>query len=268
VGELNRPEALLLDFGGVVVTTTRRPTWSADLAGEIHDRLVASGCTALSVEQVRIDIESGAIADAHWKNAMSRPREPRELTHREFWADFVAADWPPAALAWVTAEATALCRRKGELRQDRTNRSGIHELLDAAAAIGVPVGIVSNALSGAVHRDHMERHGLDKRVAVQVYSDEVGIRKPHPGMITMAAAALGVPVERTWYVGDNYDRDVLCGRRAGVGAAVLMTAAGTEDRPFPVSAEPDAVVADPAALRELLLAACAVEPMGDRRGAP
>lgn len=256
MGELTlvRPRALLLDFGGVVVTTAGRPTWQVELAAEIHERLPEG---APSVERIRTDIAAGAVADSAWKNAMSRPREPRELTHREFWADFVAADWPAAALAWVTAEATALCKRMGELRSVRTDRPGIGELLDAAGALGVPVGIVSNALSGAVHRDHMERHGLDKKVALQLYSDEVGIRKPHPGMITTAARALGAPVGATWYVGDNFDRDVLCGRRAGVGAAVLMEDTGTYDRPFPVPVEPDAVVADPYGLLALMERACA-----------
>lgn len=254
---LVRPRALLLDFGGVVVTTVRRPSWSAELAAEIHACLPARGRAALSVERIGTDIESGAAADSRWKDAMSRPREPRELTHREFWADFVAADWPAPALAWVTIEATALCRRMGELRAERTGRPGIEELLEAADAMGVPVAIVSNALSGAVHRDHMQRHGLDKKVALQLYSDEVGIRKPHPGMITMATDALDVPVDTAWYVGDTFDRDVLCGRRAGVGAAVLMEARGTYDRPFVVPVEPDAVVADPPGLHRLLVAACA-----------
>lgn len=254
---LVRPRALLLDFGGVVVTGSPRPTWAAELAAEIRADLVAAGGTTLDLDRIRTDVESGVVAEGHWKDAMSRPLEPRELTHREFWADFVAADWPAPALAFVTAEATALCRRMGELRQERTDRPGIHELLDAASTLRVPVAIVSNAQSGAVHRDHLQRRGLDKRVALQVYSDEVGIRKPHPGMITTATDALGVPVATAWYVGDNFDRDVLCGRRAGVGAAVLMEAAGTYDRPYPVPVEPDAVVADPHGLRELLVAACA-----------
>jgi HAD superfamily hydrolase (TIGR01549 family) len=183
---------------------------------------------------------------------MSRPREPAELTHRQFWADFVAADWPAPALAWVTAEATALCRRMGELRQERTFRPGLHDLLDTADALGVPVGIVSNALSGVVHRDHLRRHGVDSRFAVQVYSDEIGIRKPHPGMITAAADALGVPVGSVWYVGDNVDRDVLCARRAGAGAAILVEDKGTHDPPFRPFVQADALLPDLPALNALL----------------
>jgi D-glycero-D-manno-heptose 1,7-bisphosphate phosphatase len=40
-------------------------------------------------------------------------------------------------------------------------------------------------------------------------------RKPEPGMLLDAAAALGLDLSRSWMVGDRW-RDVDCGRRAGV----------------------------------------------------
>ncbi|MEO6090087.1 MAG: HAD family hydrolase [Umezawaea sp.] len=249
---LTRPSALLLDFGGVVVTGASRPGWSAELAAEIHAKFTLIGFEEPAEERIRQDVEYGRAADGQRKDSVSRQSEPRELTHRQFWSDFVAADWPAPALAWVTAEATALCKRMGELCHDRQFRPGLHDLLDTADALGIPVGIVSNALSGAVHRDHLRHHGLDARFAVQVYSDEVGIRKPHPGMITTAADALGVPVGSTWYVGDNFDRDLLCARRAGTGAAILVEDARTHHPPFMPFARPDALLPDLHALRTLL----------------
>jgi N-acetyl-D-muramate 6-phosphate phosphatase len=264
--QLTRPAALLLDFGGVLVATTKRPGWSVELATELYGEFTDAGLTGLTAADLQADIEAGAAADAHWKNAMSRPAAPRELTHREFWADFVAADWPSAQRSWVTAHATALCKRMGELRQDREHRDGIPELLEAARAAGIPVAVVSNALSGAVHRDYVERTGLVKHLTVQVYSDEVGIRKPNPEMILIACRALGVPVERCWYVGDNFDRDVVCGRRAGAGATILMEAPGTYRRPYVVRDVPDAVVPDAVALRNLLLTHLTEESDDHHRG--
>ncbi|MFC0624016.1 HAD family hydrolase [Kribbella deserti] len=248
--ELIQPSALLLDFGGVVVSTAKRAGWADDLARAIHPRLGS----ALSLDDVRSDIEAGASADSQWKNAMSRPLAPRELTHAEFWADFVAADWPAEPRAWVTEHATELCRRMGELRQTRTVRPGMAELLDTADDQGLVVAIVSNALSGQVHRDFLEQQGLSARFALQVYSDEAGVRKPNPEMIGIAVRELDVSPGLVWYVGDNFDRDVVCGCRAGAGATILMEAKGTYDTPFAVRAVPDAVVADPYELRELLLA--------------
>jgi D-glycero-D-manno-heptose 1,7-bisphosphate phosphatase len=40
-------------------------------------------------------------------------------------------------------------------------------------------------------------------------------RKPEPGMLLDAAAALGIDLSRSWMVGDRW-RDVECGKRAGV----------------------------------------------------
>ncbi|NUT32729.1 MAG: HAD family hydrolase [Hamadaea sp.] len=246
------PRALLLDFGGVVVQTVHRDTWADDLAAEVAAMLHACGCRDLGLDEIRRDVVAGAKADSAWKNAMSRTTDPAELTPVMFWADFVAVDWPVQARAVVTSQAWLLCRRMGELRSVREARSGLGELLTWCAERQLPVAIVSNALSGVVHRDWLASAGLDKLFALQVYSDEVAIRKPHPEMIGIACRSLGVPPADSWYVGDNFDRDVVCGRRAGVGATILMTARDTYDRPFEVAAEPDAVVADPAALLELL----------------
>jgi len=40
-------------------------------------------------------------------------------------------------------------------------------------------------------------------------------RKPEPGMVFDAAAALGLDLKRSWMVGDRW-RDIDCGRRAGL----------------------------------------------------
>jgi len=253
--DLGAPRALLLDFGGVVVQTTSRPSWRAELAAEVHRQLVAAGGSSLSVDDIAVDIEAGAAADSAWKNAMSRPRNPSEMTHRMFWGDFVASDWPDSAREVVLAHATLLCHLMGRLRSDRAVRPGMDELLTAADDAAIPVGIVSNALCGDVHREYLAEIGWDKRFALEVYSDEVGVRKPNPEMVHIACRALGVQPDETWYVGDNFDRDVVCGRRAGAGTVVLMEARATYRRPYPVRDQPDVVVADPYGLLALLAAA-------------
>jgi D-glycero-D-manno-heptose 1,7-bisphosphate phosphatase len=45
-------------------------------------------------------------------------------------------------------------------------------------------------------------------------------RKPAPGMVLDAAAALGLDLTRSWLVGDRW-RDVDCGKRAGVRTVFL-----------------------------------------------
>jgi HAD superfamily hydrolase (TIGR01549 family) len=239
--------ALLLDFGGVLAEVDSRAGWPAELARTVRERLGPDAPATLDA-----DLAAGVAAYGRWGDAMSRPWAPRELTHERFWTDFVAADWPAPARDTVAQHATELCHRLGRLRHAFSLRPGVPELLAAAAGQGIALAVVSNTLCGAVHREFVAAAGLTGHFAVQVYSDEVGVRKPNPELIRRAAGAVGVPVQDAWYVGDTWSRDVLCGRRAGVGCTVLMRSTRTDtDLAYP-RPEPDLVVADPAELQARL----------------
>ena len=80
--------------------------------------------------------------------------------------------------------------RFGALRYAFSLRPGVPELLAETAARGIPLAVVSNTLCGAVHRDFLAAAGLGDRFAVQLYSDEVGVRKPNPELIRRAASAV------------------------------------------------------------------------------
>ncbi|KQZ15124.1 haloacid dehalogenase [Mesorhizobium sp. Root554] len=248
------PRALLLDFGGVIVETTRIVDWENRLAEKVETVLDRAGARValLSRQRIVADIQAGCIADSHWKNAMSRTLSPPELTYEQFWGEFVGADWPADAREAVLAEARELCRRMGHLRSDRKLRDGMQELLERCDAASISVGIVSNALSGQVHLDFLDDIGWTDRFAVKIHSDEVKVRKPNPEMIWLACREIGVDAGDAWYVGDNFDRDVLCGVRAGIGGNILMEAKGTYDMPYDLGLKPDAIVATPRHLLALL----------------
>ncbi|GAA3651787.1 HAD-IA family hydrolase [Microbacterium marinilacus] len=247
------PRALLLDFGGVLFQTAKRPEGRDELAASLADRLARAG-SPVPAAVLRGSLDAGLAALKHWKHASSRRLEPREMGHREVVGDFLAADLPPAARAVLVAEAPEVLAELNVTLSVHTVRPGIRALLAEAQRRGIPLGIVSNAHSGRSHRQLLEAHGLADAFAAQVYSDEVGMRKPHPGMIDLACAALGVAPQEAWYVGDTQDRDVVAGRRAGVGAVVLTTSQHTDSPPFAVVDEADAVFATPAGLHEALAA--------------
>jgi N-acetyl-D-muramate 6-phosphate phosphatase len=102
-----------------------------------------------------------------------------------------------------------------------------------------------------VHRDFVERAGLADRFAVQLYSDEAGVRKPNPELVLRAARSLGVGPDQCWFVGDTWSRDVRAARRARVGTTVLMRSASTEASP-PPGLDVDHEITDGHALRALL----------------
>jgi HAD superfamily hydrolase (TIGR01549 family) len=240
VTTLSPPKALLLDHGGVLMRTVRHPERLAGFADRVL-ALVGPGA-GLDHDSVLSDITSGRAAYGAWKNGSVRSPAPREIGHRELWEDLIAADWPPAARTLVGAEALPLCREMTLAEGDKQVAPGMAETLRLARAHGVRTGVVSNTLLGSLNRELARRLGTDPYLDVQVYSDEVGLRKPAPEIIRMAARALSVEPADCWYVGDNYDRDVVCGKRAGVGVTVLMRPAARRDpaaRP-----QPDVEVAD------------------------
>jgi FMN phosphatase YigB (HAD superfamily) len=251
------PRALLLDFGGVVVTTTARADWVHTLATTVLELAAAAG-HRLDRDEVEASLRAGRSALSMWKNAASRRRAPRELAPREIVEDFLLADLPDAARSTLALDAQRILVAKAHAVSDHRVRPGVRELLVAARERGIVLGIVSNAHSGRAHRDILRAEGIDDFFGVQVYSDEVGIRKPHPGMIHLAADALGVTAGQAWYVGDTLDRDVVAGRRAGVGRVVITRDRRTDHPPFPVAARPDLVLETPEGLLAELDAA--VEP--------
>jgi HAD superfamily hydrolase (TIGR01549 family) len=252
-GLRHRPVGLLLDFGGVLFQTTKRPSGRVDAAAMLSVVLRHAGHD-VAPERMHRSLDAGLRALKDWKNAAGRRREPAELAPREIWTDFLASDLPDAVRATLAADAAGLLDRITPLLSDHDVRPGALALLQTAAELGVRVGIVSNAHSGRAHRALLARHGLADFLAVQVYSDEVGIRKPHPRMITLAAEALGTTAEQCWYVGDTLDRDVVAGRRANVGAVVLTRSQHTDEPPYAVDASADAIYDTPEALVAVLRA--------------
>lgn len=86
---------------------------------------------------------------------------------------------------------------------------------------GLRLGIISNTgrTPGAVLRRLLDGHGLLECFRAISYSDEVGYRKPHPGIFQHTLTALGSPAPATLHVGDNPHDDVRGAREAGLRAA-------------------------------------------------
>ncbi|WP_407319252.1 HAD family hydrolase [Isoptericola halotolerans] len=246
-----RPAALLLDFGGVVLTTSKRPGGPEAMAEHVAAVLGRAGHHRTPAELLPV-LRGGKKALKDWKNAASRRLAPEELDHRTIWREFYGSPLTAAEREVLAGSAGQLQETMTRTLTDHTVRPGVRQLLRSARDLGIPVGIVSNAHSGRAHRAILAEQGLGGSFAVQVYSDEVGIRKPHPGMIELAARGLGTTPERCWYVGDTLDRDVVAGRRAAVAGLVLTRDHHTDRPPFPVTERPDLVLEDPTGLVTLL----------------
>jgi N-acetyl-D-muramate 6-phosphate phosphatase len=254
---LRLPAAVFLDFGGVLTDVQRRDDGFRETAETVVALLRRASCTSLDRRAVERDLRAGAAAHEAWKRSQSRAPAPLEIAGADFWEQFVTGDWPPAARALVSAAAPALCDAFEAATVARPAKAGAGALLDALASRGIRTALICNTISGHGTRRLLREHGFADRLGVEVYSDELGRRKPNPAVFAPALAGLAVAPADVWYVGDKYDRDVLAARRAHLGAAILMESAATDpaQRWGPA---PDAVVRSPAELETLLEASAAV----------
>jgi putative hydrolase of the HAD superfamily len=83
-------------------------------------------------------------------------------------------------------------------------------LLEALRARGIKTGLVANSWPdpGRVLRRDAEAFGLAGLLDALVYSEEVGLRKPHPEIFLHVCRQLDVEAFATMYVGDNLVTDV------------------------------------------------------------
>ncbi|MBX7256544.1 MAG: HAD family hydrolase [Candidatus Hydrogenedentes bacterium] len=99
----------------------------------------------------------------------------------------------------------------------------------AAAAKRGPVGVISDSgLSpGSSLRTLLERNGFLPFFDSVVFSDEVGVSKPHARMFDTCAQGLGVAPSELLHIGDLETTDVVGAKAVGARAALF---AGDNDR--------------------------------------
>jgi putative hydrolase of the HAD superfamily len=127
---------------------------------------------------------------------------------------------------------------------------GAVETIEALTRCGVPCALICDTglTPGRVVREHLARTGLLPGLRAQLFSDEVGVPKPHPRIFQAALSELGVEPARTFHVGDLRRTDVAGARGVGMGS-VRLSAAYDDPAALP---EADHVAASHAALRRML----------------
>jgi len=100
---------------------------------------------------------------------------------------------------------------------------GSRHLLQRLRSLGIRTALVCDTglTPGHVVRSHLERTGLLDLLDVQIFSDEVGVPKPHPRMFHAALGPLRVAPERSVHVGDLRRTDVAGARSVGMGTVRL-----------------------------------------------
>ena len=188
-----------------------------------YDALLADAFGTLITVDAPAQRLAGAIAERLGITVSLDDAQRAFTAEALYYADRCHLGRDPASLAALHDECAAIVLE--ELAIDLEPRSAVEllghairyraypdtaPLLRGAAALGVPVAIVSNAdytlpemlRQAGVHVDHV------------FSSAATGSTKPDPGIFRRALAALDVPAERALHVGDTPGAD-------GVGATAL-----------------------------------------------
>lgn len=126
---------------------------------------------------------------------------------------------------------------------------GVPALLDDLHAHGARTGVVSSKKAETV-RLGLRAVKLDDRIDVIAGQEHTDVHKPDPEPLVYAAAQLSVTPAECVYVGDAVV-DVEAARAAGMAAVAVTWGAGEAEALR--GADPDAMVANVAALRGVLL---------------
>jgi 2-phosphoglycolate phosphatase len=213
-------DAILFDLDGTLVDTA--PDMVAVLLAMQQDR----GLTQLPYDLARSHVSNGALGLVR----LAFPEADDALTkqlHQEY-----------------------LDRYESAVCVDSTLFPALGELLDELDAAGRPWGVVTNKPK-RMTEPLLAGLGIDSRAACSISGDTIPQRKPDPAPLLLASQQIGVPAEKTVYVGDSV-RDIDAGRAAGMFTIAATYGYITADDD-PQSWDADLVAADTGELARYLL---------------
>ncbi len=177
-------KAAIWDLDGTLLNTLD------DLAASTNAALAANGLPTHTVDEVRLFVGNGIgkLIERAVPNGRENPK------FQTVYDAFVA--------------------HYGAHSRDRTKPyDGILPMLDALAARGVKLAIVSNKIDFVVKE--LSRDYFGTRMQAAIGDDPSRRRKPAPDSVLEAMRLMGVTREETVYIGDS-DVDVETARNAGV----------------------------------------------------
>lgn len=186
--QLNTPiQAVLFDLDGTLVDT------APDLAAALNQLLTATGKSTLPYPLIREQASNGAnaLVELGFGLKVGAPGQA-ELRQR------------------------LLDNYQAEIAANSQLFAGLDELINELDLSAFPWGIVTN--KPRLYTDLLlEKLALSTQVVV--CPEDLGVSKPDPAPLLLAAQQLGIAAADCLYVGDH-QRDILAGNRAGMRTLV------------------------------------------------
>jgi len=215
---MSRVRAVLLDMGGVLLdfgNAQGLPAGRVDWRG--REALLALLRDGRGSKLTQEDLDR--LLFAPWRRDYARRYE----TGRE-------ADWHPHLVHLRRAAHRRFSDRRllatwfAPFAQTVTPLPGALEALESLRRQGLRLALVSNVpLPGEHYRPLLSHHRLDLPFERLFFSYDEGTRKPSPGLLSRALAALDCPPGEAVMVGDRKSIDIAAGRAVGVRTVWLRS---------------------------------------------
>lgn len=221
--------AVLFDAGDTLVDLGEgRGSYEARLlvrVGHVYDVLAARGLAL--PERAAFCEALAAGSEAQYQAALA---EQRGIDIFTVMSRFLQERGLPCDDGVVRAAGEAYCH--GGDAAPAALRTGALEVLRELRAEGYLLGVISNTVQPREFMAaSMARRGLAAFFAVQVYSSDAGVAKPHPAIFRRALDELSVAPADAVYVGDRLVVDVGGAQAAGLRGILIEVGHRIERHP-------------------------------------
>ena len=138
---------------------------------------------------------------------------------KSFWDDFYAEGFRRLGIAGDVSAATTEIRERFMRGEFETVFDDTLPALDALAARGVPMGIVSNFSPNL--EDVLRQQGIHDYFQFFIVSAIAGVEKPNPKIFDLAVDAAQRPREEIVYIGDSIFHDMEGARGADIAGILI-----------------------------------------------
>jgi FMN phosphatase YigB (HAD superfamily) len=216
-------EAVTFDFWNTLVDGSPTPVRTAERVARLHRAIAGAGATCTPEELLQAFDRVTQHLDAAARESFEEVGPPGR------WAALAKELHIPEAL--IPYEVVELAYEDITLNPPPATMPHVQVAVQGMRDAGYRLGVICNTgmAGGRVLREVLRRHGLLDLFHVTVFSNELGVPKPHPAIFQHTLEQLGgVAPRRALHVGDMEELDVEGARRAGVHAALYAPDANGE----------------------------------------